>query len=52
MATKCGWCITNSHSGCRYKIEYFDKVWLCSCLECHPEIETEKTSDEEVPSED
>lgn len=52
MTTRCGWCMTNSHSGCKYKIEYFDKVWLCTCVECHPERESGDEDVAEPTSED
>lgn len=48
-SVKCGWCITGDHEECKTQITYFDKIWLCSCTECHPDRESE---DEVATSED
>ena len=42
--------MTGDHEDCKTQITYLDKIWLCSCTECHPDREKEK--DEEATSED
>jgi hypothetical protein len=49
-SVKCGWCMTGDHEDCKTQITYLDKIWLCSCTECHPDREKEKV--EETTSED
>lgn len=34
---KCGFCMTGVHKDCKAEIIYYDKVWHCSCVECHPD---------------
>ena len=48
--TDCGWCMTGHHENCKPELKYFDKVWYCECITCHPDRmeETEGTTDEVV----
>ena len=38
---RCGWCMTGDHDQCKSEISYFDKIWYCSCVECHPDRKSE-----------
>lgn len=49
--TKCGFCMTGDHKDCRPAIKYYDKVWYCTCEQCHPETEKRETKDEEMVEE-
>ncbi len=41
--TICGWCMVGQHDGCKPEIKYYEKVWYCTCEQCHPD---RKTTDE------
>jgi hypothetical protein len=47
-SVKCGFCMTGDHEQCKSEIVYHDKVWHCSCVECHPERGSGKV-EETVP---
>jgi hypothetical protein len=38
----CGWCMTGHHDTCKPEVKYFDKVWYCGCITCHPESGVEE----------
>lgn len=31
-----GWCLDGHHPNCQIKIQYHDRVWVCTCT-CHGE---------------
>lgn len=39
--TKCGWCMTGEHESCKPEVKYYEKIWYCTCEQCHPEKEKE-----------
>ena len=46
-SSKCGWCITETHDQCKPQIQYFDKLWNCSCEKCHPDVVTLETTNQD-----
>lgn len=38
--------MTGHHETCLPKLEYYDKVWYCTCEQCHPDMATETEEDE------
>jgi hypothetical protein len=33
--------MTGEHESCKPEVKYYEKIWYCTCEQCHPEKEKE-----------
>ena len=50
--TKCGWCMTGDHENCQPSLKYYEKIWYCTCEQCHPDKEKKDEVVEEPVSQE